>query len=159
YLALDRVEDALDACKKCLELNPDDYETGFLYARQLRGLQRRKEALAVLQKAVRSKGIHDRPDLLAQIWFDIGGLQEQEENWAEAEKSFREVLAILSNPRALLETGFCTAEDIASQAAETWERVGEACLKAGRPAQAIEAFQAARKKDPARGPRLALNLA
>ena len=37
YLGLDRLDDALAACKKAVDLDPGDYETWHLYARQLRG--------------------------------------------------------------------------------------------------------------------------
>jgi tetratricopeptide (TPR) repeat protein len=163
YLALDRVEDALEAWKKYLKLNPDDYATSFNYASQLLELNRRAEALAVLQKTTRCKGIEEQWQLLSLVWLHLGSLQEQEKNWKEAEKSYREVLAILDKPRPFLGPGNATAEeaaaDLASQVAETWERIGDVCRKAGRFPQAIEAFQAARKKDRARGPRLAFRLA
>src|SRR6516162_4374366 len=38
YLALDRTDDALAACKHALDLNPNDAPTWFLYARQLKAL-------------------------------------------------------------------------------------------------------------------------
>jgi tetratricopeptide (TPR) repeat protein len=55
--------------------------------------------------------------------------------------------------------GAFTREEIASQAAETWERLGRVCLKGGHPGRAIAAFQEAQKKDPVRSARLSFNLA
>src|SRR5215510_4111258 len=36
YLALDRADDALIACRKVLDLEPTDFQTWYLYGRQLR---------------------------------------------------------------------------------------------------------------------------
>jgi tetratricopeptide (TPR) repeat protein len=159
YLALERVDDALAGCAKALKLNPEDYETGYLYARQLRGLERRKEAIGVLVKTATCPGLKDRPDLKAQLWFDLGGLYEHERRWNEAEKAFREVTAILDKPEPLIELGGATAEDVQTQTGETYERLGQICLKAGQADRAVEAFVMAQKKDPTRAGRLAFNLA
>lgn len=159
YLALDRTEDALASCREALELDPDDHETGYLYARQLRGLDRRAEAIAVLRQTVKASGLKERPDLRAQVWFDLGLLLEKGNELAEAEKCLREVVAILDNPAPLLEVGHCTREEITAQSAETYERLGRLCLRAGQTERAITAFQNAQKKDPERAARLAFNLA
>jgi tetratricopeptide (TPR) repeat protein len=159
YLALDRIEDALASCRRALELDPDDHETGYLYARQLRRLDRRAEALKVLQRTTFCPGLKERPDQRAQVWFDLGVLHEQAENYKQAERCFLEVVGILDNPVPLVELGAGTREEIANQAAETCERLGRICLKAGSPTRAIAAFRQAQKKDPARAARLAYNLA
>jgi tetratricopeptide (TPR) repeat protein len=159
YLALERVDDGLASCRRALELNPQDYETSYLFAKQLLKLDRRKEAITELKRTVRCKGLEARPDLLAQAWFDLGILHEQESDWPGAEKALGEVVKILDKPGPLLELGGVTREEINGQAAETWERLGQAALKAGNPARAVAAFHQAQKKDPIRGPRLALNLA
>jgi tetratricopeptide (TPR) repeat protein len=159
YLALDRVDDALATCRRAFDLSPDDHEIGYLYARQLRSLDRRKEAINVLRRTLRCNGLKDRPDLAAQMWFDFAALNEQVSNWKESEKAFRKVAALLEKPATLIELGAYTKEEIAAQTAETYERLGRVCLKAGAPDRAIAAFQEAQKKDPIRAPRLALNLA
>src|SRR5579885_2319188 len=51
YLALDRGEDALAACKKALDLEPGDFETWYRYARQLRLRDRPQDAVAALKRA------------------------------------------------------------------------------------------------------------
>jgi tetratricopeptide (TPR) repeat protein len=159
YLALDRSDDALGAARRVLELDPDDFETGYQHARQLRSMGRLKEALAVLRRTAACPGLKDRLDVKAQVFYDLGLLYDAAGAWNEAEQSLREVTAILDNPDALLEQGPYNKEEITAQAAETYERLGRVCLKAGRPQQAVVAFQAARKKDPLREGRLAFNLA
>lgn len=159
YLALERTDDALAACRKALALAPDDYETGYLYARQLRKLNRPKEALPVLRKAAAAPGLKDNLELKAQILFDLAVLNEEAGNFAAAERRFRAVTAVLDDPAAIMRQGPYNREEINSQAAETWERLGRVCLKAGHPDRAITAFRTAQKKDPLRASRLAYNLA
>lgn len=159
YFALDRLDDALASCRRVLELDPGDFETGYRYARQLRGLGRHKEALAVLSRTAACPRLKERLDVRAQVFYDLSQLQEEAGQLNEAEKSLREVLAILDHPAALMEQGPFNRDEIVSQAAETYERLGKLYLKANKGGEAIAAFQAALKKDPLRSARLALNLA
>jgi tetratricopeptide (TPR) repeat protein len=159
YIALDRTEDALAACRATLALAPDDYQTGDLLARQLRGLERFEEAAAALKKVAQAKGLKDRPDQAAQIWYDLALLQEKVNDLAGAEKSLRRVAGLFEKPAALIEAGHFTREEVATQAAETWERLGRVCLKARAVTRAVRAFEQAKKKDPLRAPRLAYHLA
>lgn len=159
YLALDRLDDACTAAQRVLELDPDDWETGHLYSRQLRVQGNLQEAAAVLRKAVGSPRAKDRPDARVQLWADLAMLHEAASAWDQAEAALQELAALLDRPAALLEQDHFTAEEIASQAGETYERLGHIRLKAGRPDRAVAAFETARVKDPARAARLALNLA
>src|SRR5262249_26195225 len=88
YIALERNDDALAACKRIRELDPADYETGYLYARQLRGLDRVKEARTVLAEVARLPGLKEQPDLHAQVAFDLGALHETAGDWSKAEAAF-----------------------------------------------------------------------
>lgn len=159
YFALDRLDDALASCRRVLELEPDDYETGYRYARQLRVLGRRKEAIAVLTRTGKCPGLKDHLEVKAQVFYDLGMLQEESGAREEAEKDLREVLTILDNPTALLEQGRYNRDEIVAQAAETHERLGKLYLQSKKTAQAIAEFQAAQKKDPLRSARLSFNLA
>jgi tetratricopeptide (TPR) repeat protein len=159
YLALDRLDEALAGCRRVLELDPGDYETGYRYARQLRALDKPKEALAVLLRTADCPGLKDRLEIRAQVFYDLGQLQEEAGQLDKAVQSLREVLAILDDPAALLEQGPYNREEIVAQAAETYEYLGRVYLKAKKPTEAIAAFQEALKKDPLRSMRLSLNLA
>jgi tetratricopeptide (TPR) repeat protein len=159
YLALDRVDDALGACRRALELDPGDYETGHLYARQLRRLGRRKEAVAALEQVARAAGLKERPDLRAAVWFDLGVLHEEGSEWAEAEGCYRRSAAVLEDPAPLVGQGAYTREEVVAQSAETYERIGRVCLRAGHVDRAVEAYRQARGKDPARSARLSYHLA
>lgn len=159
YLALDRLDDALASCRRVLELEPGDYQTGYRYARQLRALGRRKQAISVLTRTAACPRLKDRLEVRAQVFYDLGMLQEDAGELDKAEKSLREVLTILDNPAALMEQGPYKRDEIVTQAAETHERLGKLYLRSKKTAAAVKEFQAALKTDPLRSARLALNLA
>jgi tetratricopeptide (TPR) repeat protein len=159
YLALDRVQDGLASCRKVVELDPGDHESWYLLARQYRGLNRSKDAIAALERATQCEGLKERAEQRALIWFDLAVLHENAQEYVAAEKALRQVVSVLDNPQALLEDGNLNREQITTQCAETYERLGRVCLKAGRHDAAIEAFRAAQKKDAKREARLAYNLA
>ena len=89
YFALDRLDDALAACRRVLELDPDDYETGHRYARQLRALGKTKEAMSVLLRTAASPRLKDRLEIRAQVFYDLGQMQEEAGELDKAEKSLR----------------------------------------------------------------------
>lgn len=159
YLALDRGDDALAACRRVLELEPTDVETGFLYARQLRAREKSAEAIAVLTKVVAVPALKDQPDLHAQVSFELGTLHEAASAWDKAEAAFSVAAGILDHPAAILELRPFSREEVDTQAAETFERLGRVRLRAGKSESAVEAFRQAQKKDPTRAARLAYNLA
>jgi tetratricopeptide (TPR) repeat protein len=159
YLALDRIDDALDDCRRVLELDPADCETAYLYARQLRGRGDVRQAREVLERAAAGPNLAEHLELKAQISFDLGVLYEDAGEWARAEKSLRRVAEVVDHPDALLEQGAYNRDEIDARAAETYERLGRICLRAGQTAKAIEAFQVAQKRDPLRAARLSFNLA
>jgi tetratricopeptide (TPR) repeat protein len=159
YFGLDRIDEALAECRRVLELDPDDYATAYRYSRQLRVLGEKEEARSVLARAAAGTKLKEKLEVRAQVFFDLGVLQEEAGELNNAEKSLREVLAILDDPAALMEQGQYNREEIDAQAAETFEHLGRLYLKAGQTAKAVEAFQKALKKDPLRSARLSYNLA
>jgi tetratricopeptide (TPR) repeat protein len=159
YLAIDRMDDALAVCHRILELDPDEYEMAYLLARQLRVLDRRTEAVGILEKTAARPGLKERPELRLQINLDLGLLQESAGRLDQAEAALRQVADVFEHPTALMEQSTYTREEINAQAAEVHERIGQICLRGGHAERAIEAFQVAQKKDPARAARLAYNLA
>lgn len=159
YFAVDRIDDALTACRRVLELDPDDYSTAYRFARQLRLLGKLPEAAAVLTRAAERPGLKERLEIRVQIFFDLAGMQEQAGELDKAKKSLHEVLAVLDQPSALLEQGRYNRQEIDTQAAETWERLGRIHLRGKQIEQAVAAFAQAMKKDPPRSARLAFNLA
>ncbi len=159
YLTLDRVDDALKTGRVVMRLDPEDYHTAYLVARQLRGLDRGKEAIDALEHSSRAKKIHERPDLEAQVWIEMGMLHEKGERLGDAEKAFEHAASLLDKPEVIMASGRFKREEVDQQCAEVLERVGRVCLRAKRISRAIEAFEKAKKKDALRAPRLSFNLA
>jgi tetratricopeptide (TPR) repeat protein len=159
YLALDRQQEALDACKRIVTLDPEDFETWQNYARQLRSADRDEEARKALLRASACKELAEQPDAHLAILHDLGTLHEKVSAYREAEAAFREVIKLLERPLAPLEQGGISAEEIGSQTADVYERVGRLCLKMKQTERAIAAFQTAQLRDPARAARLSFNLA
>jgi tetratricopeptide (TPR) repeat protein len=159
YLALDRNDDALNACRRALDLAPGDYETWFLYARQLKIMGRTPEAIGALEKAVACPDLKEHPEVHVQLLFDLGVLYENNQEFERAAARFSEVVAILDKPEALLQHGEMSPEDLNAQAAETCERLGRVCVRAGQLDKAATAYRKAQAKDPRREARLYYNLA
>ena len=159
YLTLDRADDALKTGRLVMKLDPDDYHTAYLVARQLRGLDRGKEAIEALALAGGSKKIRERPDLEAQVWIETGMLYEKAKQLADAEKALRRVVALLDKPAAIVLSGRFKREEVDQQCAEVLERLGRVCLAAKAIDRAVDAFEKAKTKDPIRAPRLSFHLA
>ena len=161
YLGLDRLDDALDACRRVLDLAPDDYVTGYLYARQLRMLNKSRDALGILARVAAVPALKDRPDLLVQVHIDLALLYEETDDPARAEAAYRKAAKGLERPEVLLDDNAFNREDLLAQAAEVYERLGRVELKTGKVDRAIADFQQARRKaqprpaagvQPRRGP-------
>jgi len=112
YFGLDRLDQALATCRRVLELDPDDYATAYRYARQLRGMGEKKEAMSMLARTAAGAKLKEKLEIRAQVFFDLGILQEEAGELDKAEKSLREVLAILDDPAALMEQGPYNREEI-----------------------------------------------
>src|SRR5262249_11489215 len=144
YLALGRADDALTACRKTLELDPGDHETWFVLARQLREQGQVKESAQALEKGVACPSAQESLDVLVQMYFDLGNLQQDAKNYTQAEKAFREVARIMDEHReALLESGPYDPDQLVQEAAKTYERIGEVCMQAGAHERAVKAFREA----------------
>ena len=159
YLALERPGDALDATRKVLDLDPDDFETWFIYARQLRAQGQLKESRAALARGLACPGLGDRPELSLQMHQDLGQMCETAQEYEKAAAAFTQAAKILEHPDALLEIGPYNEEELAHRAAELYERIARAYLQAHKNDEAVQAFRKAQSKYPDGGLRLNYNLA
>jgi tetratricopeptide (TPR) repeat protein len=159
YVALDRQEEALQAYFRIVALDPEDYETWYNYAKALRAQEKDAEARKALGLAAACKGLKEQPELHLAVLHDLGALQEKAGDAKAAEANFREVIALLERPAAKHEQGELSREELVGQLADTYERIGRLCLRAGQTERAVEAFQQAQKRDPARAARLSYNVA
>ncbi|HVS36060.1 MAG TPA: hypothetical protein VMS17_10810, partial [Gemmataceae bacterium] len=141
YVALDRSDDALDACRKALQLDPEDANTGYFYARQLRAAGKIPEAVAVFARTAGLPGLKDKPGLRLPILLDMGAVCETAGDLKKAEAAFRDAIAVLDKPDVLMEQEPISRAEIDGQAAEIDERLARLCLKDGRPDQAAADFE------------------
>lgn len=159
YVAVGRADDALVACQKTLELDPGDYETWSLYARQLRNLARPKESRAALVRALACPGLAEHVDLHLQLNYDLGALAEEARDYDQAVTAFMEVVRILDNPQTAVELDAVNHTDLAEQAARTYERIIQLCIQASQYDRALRIFGEAQTKHPELARRLNYNLA
>jgi tetratricopeptide (TPR) repeat protein len=95
-----------------------------------------------------------------QVHFDLGVLHENAQEFDKAATAFTEVAGLLEKGEVPSpEQGGAGPEEVATQVAETYERLGRVCVRARRFDEAIAAYRKAQEKDPRRRQRLAYNLA
>lgn len=152
YLALNRNDEALAACRKTLDCDPDDFEIWYLYGRQLKGKGQPKEASAALTRALACPGLKEQADQFVQIALDLGALAEETQDIDKALAVFAQIVDVAK--------GAEDAEEVQVRAAEAYVRV---CLKAKRYDQALTFCKTLDKvlrlKDPIRAGRLNYYLA
>jgi tetratricopeptide (TPR) repeat protein len=160
YVALDRAPAALKATKKVLEQDPDDFETWFVYARQLKNSGQFKEARAALERGLKVPGLKARPELAEPMHLLLGVLYENAQEWQKAAAAFGNAVKILDHPEAILDADpVATKEAIAARAAELLEHIGGLHLKTERYDDAVASYQQAQKRYPDGAGRLNFNLA
>jgi len=160
YLAMGRLRDALDACRKVLDIDPQDHATWYLYSRQLAEHGKTDEALKALMTAVACPSAKDHLDLLLQMNYELGLKHAEQRDYARAEAAFREVIAIAVDHRAaLLEAAPYEPDQLDEETAKTYERLGQVCMQAGWHDKAVAAYRAAQKRAPERAGRLSFHLA
>lgn len=158
-VALGRTDDALSACRKALDLDPGDYETWFLYARQLRNLGRVKEARAALAQGLACPEVTEQVELRLQSYYDLGVLSEEDQDYDQAIAAFTELARILDTPQAARDLDGVSRTDLGQEAATNYERVISLCIRARRYDQALRTFSEAQPKHPDLARRLSYNLA
>jgi tetratricopeptide (TPR) repeat protein len=159
YLALERDADALTACRKVVELDAEDYETWLLYGRQLKAMGRTREAIAALARGVSCKKLGAHPELLQQMYFELGSLYEVNHDYLKAAKAFIETAKILEKPESIMRSGAITREDVDARATELYERLGRIYTQARKYDDAVAAYKKAQAKARDRAGRLSFNLA
>lgn len=160
YGALGRPNDALAAFQKALELDAEDHECWYAYARQLKGQGQFPDARTALRRAAACKSLAEHADLYLQVHHDLGTLHEDARAYEEAVAAFALVARVLENPdrlRAL--DGPLEPEQLREQAAGLHERIIRLWIQAGKHDRAIAAFEQAVTKYPALATRLNLQLA
>jgi tetratricopeptide (TPR) repeat protein len=142
YLALGRFEDALALTKKVVDLAPDDHETWYSYARQLREQGKTKEALDAMTKAAACPSLKEIPLSTAQITFDLGIYYEESLQptlalvaFQKASKTFRD------HGETLIGSGLIGPQQLSFELARVSEKIARLSLKQAQYQQAIQAFE------------------
>jgi tetratricopeptide (TPR) repeat protein len=159
YVALRRSEEALAACRRVLDLDPDDYDTWSLYGKQLKNRGRLKEAREALARALACQGVAEHPDLRVQLHFDLGVLWEETQDYDHAVDAFGQAVKILDDPHSLSELDGFDRQGLEEQAANTYERMIKLCIQAQEYDRALEVFAEGRQKHPVLAQRLNYSLA
>lgn len=166
YLALGRIDEALALSKKTLEIDPDDYETWYSYARQLREQGKTKEARDAMSKAAGCPSLTEYPLQLAQINFDLGIILEDSSDPGGALTAFRRAQTTLMQHReSLVDSGLLSDKGFHFELARMSERMARTCLKLERYDEASITFEKTQLvvrehlQDPIRAARLNLDLA
>jgi tetratricopeptide (TPR) repeat protein len=146
YVSVGRPDDALAMAKSITERAPTDFEGWQHYAEQLNDLGKRNEAIAALHRSADCESAAKYPQQLLVILSRLGNWCEKGDQFEAAEKVRRRAVALLNaNHDKFVNAGFLSESDFANEKADTWEKVGEDCLKNGRAEQAVEAFEQARE--------------
>jgi tetratricopeptide (TPR) repeat protein len=159
YLAMERGDEALKASRKVLDLDPQDFQAWYIYARQMRAAGKGPEAVAALRRGLDCPGAGDRPDVRLQMYQDLGSLQESAGHYPEAAAALREAGKLLDRPGAGADLGGLPPDDVKARAAEVYEHLGQLYVKSQQPDEAVAAFRKAQAACPDNAGRLGLNLA
>ncbi len=145
---LDRQNQALEYCRKALELDPHDAEVLWRYGCELGELGRREEAAATFAKALPLPEVQGEPERLLQVALALAVLQEDLKNPAEAAKAYQQAAGALEQMALRAAADSPGQRQIHADLARVLERLGKAELLAQRPDQAVAAFKKAQAKDP-----------
>ena len=156
-VALDRRSDALAVSKMAVELNAEDHEAWFMRSRLLKTAGGTREAIGALQHALALPAIKDHPDMVQQMYFDLGVLHESLKDYETAAENLAKAAKLIESSDP--EVSPFDREFLRLRAAETFERVGQLYLQAKNYDQALVAYRQAQKRFPDGAARLNLNLA
>jgi tetratricopeptide (TPR) repeat protein len=158
-LALDRGPAALAACRKVVELDPDDYEGWAILGRMHKARGHDKEARAALETGLKVGRLHDHPEMAQQMYFELGALCESAGAFAAAADAFHRAADLLDHPDLIAEHSGVQRQAVLAKASETYERIGTLYRKAKDYDRAVAAYVKAQERAPARAGRLNFNLA
>lgn len=158
FLALDRIEEAMSACRFVLERDPESLETTLVYVQQLRALGRLKEVEELLEKLAKSPLAKEKHELKMRVLHDLALLQDTGDDGKKAEATGLELARVLEITAAEEILGL-TETELRQEKAQNFERLGRLALKRGDTETAINRYLQSQKHDPVRAGRLGFNLA
>lgn len=157
---MDRETQALDYCRKALELDPNDFELWFHFGHELKERGRLEEAVEAVTRASAVPEVQEHPAQLAQILFELSTLHERLKHYEQAAAVLERVARLLDDAELQLEeVTHLQRKQIDAETAKTYERLGQIELQSKHYEQALAAFRKAMAKDGSQSGRLNYNLA
>lgn len=153
-IGMDRFTDAIATAGKVVALDPGDYATWYVLAKLHRSSARYPEAIAALERGVKSAAIKDHPEAAQQLYLDLAGLYESTDKFSLAADAYTKAAAILEHPDQIEAKAQIPRAAILARASETYEKIGELHRKAKQYEQAVAALQKAQARAPERAGRL-----
>jgi len=145
YLSLAREEDAVDAARRVLQLDPDDSDTAYQLAKLLKADGRTKDAIAALVQGAGSKRADESPDLLYYTLSDLADLLEKAADYPAATAAYRRLtLHLVDHKARLIGSETLPAEQYVLTLAQVHEKTGHCLLQQNRFDDAVIAFQKSR---------------
>jgi tetratricopeptide (TPR) repeat protein len=144
YAQVGREPEAIRAARQVLARDPTDADTAHTLARLLHDAGELADALDAAKLAAESPALADRPDKALAVYRDLATLFDATGDPAGAADTLRKAVDLLTEDRAaVLASGAFAPKEIDAEAADSWERLGRALVKAGKSDAAAQAFRAA----------------
>lgn len=141
FAAVGRSSDALAEWKKVTAAANDDYDAWERYANLLHESGATQPARAALRQAVASKALQHHPETWLLLLNRLATWSEKGSDGETAELALRELARVLvEKQEALRAAGVLTHAEIVQERADALERLGEACLRNRKLADAEAAF-------------------
>lgn len=157
---LGRDPEAVRTARAVLAADPADVATAHLLAELLADAGEPAEAVAVLKRAAGHLDPDARPDRALAVLRDLATLHQKAGDPAAAVAPLKQAADLFGPGRQrVIRSGMYTAAEADAAAAESYERLGQALVKAGRAGEAADPFRAAaRLAGPTDAARLGWNL-
>jgi tetratricopeptide (TPR) repeat protein len=160
YVVLGRDAEALEACKKVLDIDPDDFEVAFKYAGMLKFNQQRPEAIAALRLALKSKRLTQRIDKQLLIQLELCSHLHQASDFKAEAVALQQFIDLVETRKGeLILTAEFREEDLAKYRIEGYEKLARAAMQLKDYNLARKAYQITRQLLIDRGDEGALDAA
>lgn len=146
YVVLGRDAEALEACKKVLDIDPDDFEVAFKYAGLLRFHQQRPEAIDALRLALKSKRLTQRVDKQLLIRVELCTHLHQASDFKGEALALQQLIDLIeTQKRELILTAEFREEDLMKYRIEGYEKLARASMQLKDYNLARKAYQITRQ--------------
>jgi tetratricopeptide (TPR) repeat protein len=144
YQFLGRDEEALEASKKVLSSDPNDYEVAFKQALIFKMLGKKRESLESLLLALKSNRLTDRPEKELLVLLELCSQANQASDLLVEKRALLQVTQIVSEKRNdLILSAEFKPEELTKYSIEAYEKLGRCYVQLKQNDKALESFQKA----------------